>query len=106
MHPDSKAFFVALGKRLRELRKAKGWSVRDMVVQHGYFDAQWRNYEKGSTITIDSLLKVAGIFQLSIIELLNDCECGQLPKRTNIKKSTNVTVRKSSAGQAPELVSQ
>jgi transcriptional regulator with XRE-family HTH domain len=84
MHPDSQAFFKAFGIRLREIRKSKGWSVRDMVAQHGYHDAQWRHYENGSPVTIDSLLRMATIFNVTLVELLDGL--GRFPKEVAPEK--------------------
>lgn len=62
-------FLKALGKRIREMRQARGWSQRDMVLLHGYNDSQWRKYERGGGITLQSLVKLSKVFDqhLSIV---------------------------------------
>lgn len=71
MEIDYKAFLSALGKRVKRFRKERGWSLRDMVVLHGYHDSQWRKYESGGGLTIPSLLRIAALFRVSISELLD-----------------------------------
>ena len=68
---ESKAFFKALGVRIKTLRKERGWSLRDMIVLHGYHDTQWRKTERGESISIPSLLKLAKLFDLSVSKLLD-----------------------------------
>lgn len=70
-HPDHAEFFLALGRRLRALRKERGWSIHHMVVNFGYYDTQWRKYEKGGPVTVDSLLKMSTMFELTLVELLD-----------------------------------
>lgn len=65
-------FFVGFGKRVRGLREARGWSLRDMVVLHGYHASQWQVFEKGSNVTLDSVLRMATVFDLTLAELLGD----------------------------------
>lgn len=55
-------FLKALGKRIREMRLAKGWSQRDMVILHGYNDSQWRKYERGGGMTLQSLVNLSKVF--------------------------------------------
>lgn len=80
MHPDHKEFFAALGRRIKELRKENGWSLRDMVIKHGYYDAQWRKYENGGPVTVDSMLRMATMFGLSLVQLLDGL--GEFPRRS------------------------
>ena len=78
-HPDHEAFFAALGRRIKELRKERGWSLHKMVAEFGYYDAQWRKYEKGSAITIDGILKMCSIFNVTLRELID--HLGEFPRR-------------------------
>ena len=64
------AFQKALGKRLRELRKKRDLSVRDMTVLHGYADAQYRRMEREGVGSTHSLVRLAKIFQISVADLL------------------------------------
>ena len=64
-------FLKTLGGRIKQLRKERGLSLRDMVLQHGYNDSQWRKYERGGSINLQSLLKVAKVFGISLSKLLD-----------------------------------
>jgi transcriptional regulator with XRE-family HTH domain len=60
-----------LGARLRELRKQKGWTLRDMVVQHGFHVTHWQHFEHGSRgISLPSLLRIAEVFDVPPSELI------------------------------------
>lgn len=72
LHPDHEDFFTALGRRARELRKAKGWTFQDMVLLHGYHVSQWQKIEKGCPVTVDSLLRMGTVFGLTLAQLLGD----------------------------------
>ena len=71
MEVDYKGFCKALGAHIKRLRKARGWSSRDMLLIHGVHDGQWRRYERGNGMTIELLLKVAAILGVSEGDLLN-----------------------------------
>jgi transcriptional regulator with XRE-family HTH domain len=71
LHRDHAEFFAALGRRIKQLRKERGWSLHQMVSEHGYYQAQWQKYEKGGSLTIDSLLKIAEMFEISLGELID-----------------------------------
>lgn len=80
-HPDTAEFFSVLAKHIRKLREERGLSVHQMVVEHGYFEQQYRKIEKGSSgITIDSLLRLCSAFGISMKSLMTGCECGEFPK--------------------------
>jgi transcriptional regulator with XRE-family HTH domain len=68
---DYEDFLRALGKRIKQLRNERGWSLRDMVVHHGYHDSQWRRMERGGAGNVQSLLKIARAFQISLSTLLD-----------------------------------
>ena len=71
MEDEYKEFLAALGARIRQMRKERGWSLRDMVISHDYHDSQWRKYESGGGLTIPSLLRIASMFSVSISQLLD-----------------------------------
>ena len=51
-------FLKTLGCRIKQLRNECGYSLRDMVIRFGYNDSQWRRYERGGSINVQSLLKI------------------------------------------------
>ena len=70
-HPEHKEFFEALGRRIRELRLARQWTLRDMVLL-GYHVSQWQKFEKGCPVTVDSLLRLATVFGITLADLFGD----------------------------------
>ena len=60
-----------LGERIKQVRTEQGLSVRDMVIQHDYHDAQWRRYEKGASLTVPSLIRIAKALGVSLSILLD-----------------------------------
>ena len=109
MDVDYKGFLGALGARIKELRKQRGWSNRDMVVVHQINDSQWRKYERGGGLTVESMLRIAALFELSLSELLNGL--GEYPAKSlpgagskAHKPATRKTARTSTAKarQAPK----
>ena len=83
---EYEVFLKALGCRIRELRKARGWSQRDMVLLHGYNDSQWRKYERGGGITLQSLVKLAVLFNVHLSQMLDGV--GKTLPATDPKPST------------------
>lgn len=71
LHPEHKEFFEALGRRIRELRLARQWTLRDMVLL-GYHVSQWQKFEKGCPVTVDSLLRLSTVFGITLAELFGD----------------------------------
>ena len=86
-------FLKTLGGRIKQLRKERGLSLRDMVLQHGYNDSQWRKYERGGSINLQSLLKVAKVFGISLSKLLDGL--GEYPESSiaAIEKKRSPTKR-------------
>jgi transcriptional regulator with XRE-family HTH domain len=68
---EYKAFLKALGARIKNMRKKKGWSLRDMVKLHDYHDSQWRKFESGGSMNVMSLLRIAEVFEMSLSKLLD-----------------------------------
>jgi DNA-binding Xre family transcriptional regulator len=62
-------FLKQLGVKLRGMRRDRGWTYRDMIVDHGYHLAQWQNFEKGKGISVPSLLRLCEVFECSLEEL-------------------------------------
>jgi transcriptional regulator with XRE-family HTH domain len=75
MSYDYDSFLVAFGLRVRELRLARGLTVRDMVLQHGYHDSYWRRIEAGSQgMSMRSMLRLADVFDVPVSELVSNVE--------------------------------
>ena len=59
----------ALGKRIRELRKESGLTLREMEIIHGYRDSDWRRLESAGAGNMALLTKVARGFGISLSTL-------------------------------------
>jgi transcriptional regulator with XRE-family HTH domain len=66
---DQHKFFAALGKRVRELRKKRGFSQEDMI-SFGFSARHWQQIETGRPITVTTLLRICGTFDISISKLV------------------------------------
>jgi transcriptional regulator with XRE-family HTH domain len=71
MKYDHREFMKALGFRIKGLRKQRAWTLRDMVVTHGYHQTAWHRIERGAGMTIPTLLKICDLFDMSVSQLLN-----------------------------------
>lgn len=63
-------FLRELGAKLRSMRKDQGWTLRQMIVQHGFHLAQWQGFEKGKGISVPSLLRLCDVFNVTLEELV------------------------------------
>ena len=62
-----------IGKKLRVLRKAAGFSGYDAFSwEHGLSRIQYWRMEKGTNFTINSLLKILAIHKISLKEFFED----------------------------------
>lgn len=67
---DYKRFSLELGRRLREVRKASGKTLRDLIVQHGFHLTQIQRVEKGEGVSVQTLLRISEAFQVPVEELI------------------------------------
>ena len=79
-------FLDELGRKLRQMRVDRGWTLRDMILEHGFHLAHWQGFEKGRGISIPSLLRVCELFDLPLETLIaglglvqQEPETGQSP---------------------------
>jgi transcriptional regulator with XRE-family HTH domain len=77
---EFKRFLKALGTRIKTLRKDKNFNMRDIMIATGYYDTQWRKYEAGGSMNLQSLMKVAMALDVSLAELFDGL--AQWPKRS------------------------
>jgi transcriptional regulator with XRE-family HTH domain len=74
-----------LGTRIKRLRKDHGWTLRDMVVQHGFHLSHWQAFEKGNRgMSLPSLLRVASVLDVSPSKLLEGLG---MPAKQDTKRS-------------------
>jgi transcriptional regulator with XRE-family HTH domain len=62
-------FFRALGIRVKELRKKRGYSQEDML-SFGFSTRHWQQVEAGRPITVTTLLRICEVFELPMSKLV------------------------------------
>jgi len=62
---DHAKFFKALGERVKELRKKRGYSQEDMIA-FGFSARHWQQIEAGRPITMTTLLRICDAFKVRI----------------------------------------
>jgi transcriptional regulator with XRE-family HTH domain len=67
---DYKEFSAGLGKRIRQLRKERGLTLRALVVQYDFHLTQIQRIEKGDGISVPTLLRLAETFQIPVETLI------------------------------------
>jgi transcriptional regulator with XRE-family HTH domain len=68
-------FFRALGERVRELRRRKGYSQEDMI-SFGFSARHWQQIEAGRPITVTTLLRICDTFHISVEKLVRKLDKG------------------------------
>ena len=66
---DQGQFFRALGTRVRELRKKRGYSQEDML-SFGFSTRHWQQVEAGRPITVTTLLRICEVFEVPMSKLV------------------------------------
>src|SRR5207248_2498918 len=67
---DYKEFSAALGKRVKQLRKERGLTLRALIIQHGFHLTQIQRIEKGDGLSVPTLLRIAEVFQMPVEKLI------------------------------------
>jgi transcriptional regulator with XRE-family HTH domain len=67
---DYDEFRLALGKRIKELRKQRGMTHRVMVSDYGFHLTQIARIERGESFSVPTLLRLAETFQVPVGELI------------------------------------
>lgn len=80
INEQDKDYLKALGVKIRTLRKEQGHTLRVMVVEFGFHDSQWRKYEAGGGLTLQSLIRVAQALGTTPSALLEGIPFLELPK--------------------------
>ncbi len=69
---ESQEFCIKLGKRIRALRKEKGYSVAEIAFKADIDSQNLRKYELGKQeMKVSMLNRIANAFDLSIAELMD-----------------------------------
>ena len=72
---DQAKFFRALGVRVRELRRKRGYSQEDMI-SFGFSARHWQQIEAGRPITATTLLRICDTFRVSLGRLVRGLDRG------------------------------
>lgn len=72
---NQERFFRALGRRIRQLRKRKGYSQEDMI-SFGFSARHWQQIEAGRPITVRTLLRICEVFGVSMEALVRRLDRG------------------------------
>jgi transcriptional regulator with XRE-family HTH domain len=72
---NQEQFFRALGIKVRELRKERGYSQEDMLT-FGFSTRHWQQIEAGRPITVTTLLRICEVFEVSMAKLVRGLDEG------------------------------
>jgi transcriptional regulator with XRE-family HTH domain len=72
---DEQKFFKALGQRIRELRKKRGYSQEDMI-SFGFSARHWQQIEAGRPITVRTLLRICTVFKTAMDRIVRGLDKG------------------------------
>lgn len=63
-------FVAYLATRIKALRQERGWTQIQMVKEFGYHLSHWQNIESGRKMSLETMLRVANTFDISLEELI------------------------------------
>jgi hypothetical protein len=72
---NQQKFFLAHGKRVRELPRRRGLSQEDMI-SFGFSARHWQQIEAGRPITVSTLLRICDVFKISAERLVHGLDRG------------------------------
>jgi transcriptional regulator with XRE-family HTH domain len=72
---NQQKFFLAFGKRVRELRRKHGHSQEDMN-SFGFSARHWQQIEAGRPITVSTLLRICEAFKIPAERLVHGLDRG------------------------------
>ena len=84
---EFRGFLKVLGQRIRAIRKDKNLNMRHIMIVSGYYDAQWRKYECGGSINLETLMKIALALDVPLSKLLGNLDQWPLKSVAEITKS-------------------
>lgn len=70
MHYEYEEFIAVLATRIKELRQERGWTQMQMMRDFGYHLSHWQNIESGRKMSLETMLRVANTFDISLDELI------------------------------------
>jgi transcriptional regulator with XRE-family HTH domain len=73
--PNQEKFFHALGAKVRQLRKKRGYSQED-TLSFGFSTRHWQQVEAGRPITVTTLLRICEVLEISMDKLVRGLDEG------------------------------
>ncbi len=67
---DYEQFRIALGQRIKQLRKERQLTHRALVSDHGFHMTQVARIERGEAFSVPTLLRLAETFQVPVGQLI------------------------------------
>lgn len=67
---DYEQFRIALGQRIKQLRKERKLTHRALVSEHGFHLTQIARIERGEAFSVPTLLRLAETFQVPVDRLI------------------------------------
>jgi transcriptional regulator with XRE-family HTH domain len=83
---NQEKFFRALGTRVRELRKKRGYSQEDMIY-FGFSARHWQQIEAGRAITVTTLLRICEVFEVPMEKVVRGLDAGIYGKPASVPPS-------------------
>lgn len=68
-------FFRSLGKRVKDLRRRRGYSQEDMI-SFGFSARHWQQIEAGRPITVRTLIRICEALEISVDRLVKQLDRG------------------------------
>lgn len=67
-------FLIALGARIKKFRVDRGWTQHYVVQHTDFYDSHWRKIERGKTMSLQTLYKIAKLYGVHISDLVDGIE--------------------------------
>jgi len=67
-------FLIALGARIKKFRVDRGWTQHYVVQHTDFYDSHWRKIERGKTMSLQTLYKIARLYEVHISDLVDGIE--------------------------------
>jgi transcriptional regulator with XRE-family HTH domain len=83
---EQQKVFIALGRRIRELRKRADYSQEDMIT-HGFSARHWQKIEKGRPITVSTLLRICHVFRTPMSRLVRGLDSNFIKQPLTVAES-------------------
>jgi transcriptional regulator with XRE-family HTH domain len=97
---DYEDFLKLIAERIKAIRLDRKLTLRDMVVDHGYHDSNYRRIEREGAGGVQSLLRLCKAFEVTLSDLLDGL--GKYPKQDLTSIAKNIARETSKLSKAKE----